>query len=82
MYHAPNYGIHRTALPPPPLNWKELIKHPKAEEFKLAAAKEMQDIEKRNTWRVINSTDIDYSIKLLLLKWVFTYKFNTDGYLD
>jgi hypothetical protein len=50
--------------------------------FKLAAQKEIQDLEKRGTWQLIDSESLNSSIRPLPLKWVFTYKFDTDGYLD
>jgi hypothetical protein len=50
--------------------------------FKMAAQKEIQDLEKRGTWQLIDSESLNSSIRPLPLKWVFTYKFDTDGYLD
>ena len=50
--------------------------------FKLAAQKEFQDLEKRGTWRLIDSQNVNSPNKPLPLKWVFTYKYDTNGYLD
>jgi hypothetical protein len=78
--HSKLKGAHRTSLPPPPSTWNQLEKHPLAQGFKAAAQKEFQDLESRSTWRQIDSQEA--SIRPLPLKWVFTYKFDTDGYLD
>lgn len=37
---------------------------------------------RRGTWRIVSRHSINPKLKPLPLKWVFTYKFNTDGYLD
>jgi hypothetical protein len=69
---------HRDQLPPPPRSWKELLKHPQHKGFRAAAEKEYRDLERRHTFRVVlRAADI----KLLPLMWVFTYKFDEDGYL-
>ena len=75
-------GPHRTTLPPPPDTWRQLEKHPMATGFKLVAQKEFQDLEKRGTWRLIDSQNVNSPNKPLPLKWVFTYKYDTNGYLD
>ena len=80
--HSKLKGPHRTALPLPPNTWNQLETHPLAEGFKLAAKKEFQDLEKRGTWQLIDSQSVNSSIRPLPLKWVFTYKFDTDGHLD
>jgi hypothetical protein len=80
MAGASHKGPHRTSLPPPPGTWKQLEEHPLSEGFKSAAQKEFQELEKRGTWCQIDSQEA--SIRPLPLKWVFTYKFDTDGYLD
>jgi hypothetical protein len=70
--------VHREQLPPPPRSWKELLKHPQREGFRAAAEKEYRDLERRQTFRLVPRTT---NLKLLPLMWVFTYKFDTDGYL-
>src|SRR3982074_1841882 len=71
--------LHRSNLPPPPQNWKQLEKHEHMEGFKAAIEKEIRDLENYETWEVVETP---ISQKPLPLKWVFTYKFNTDGYLE
>jgi len=70
--------LHRDQLPPPPRNWKDLSSHPHREGFQAAARKEYQDLERRDTFQSVPKT---VSTKTLPLKWVFTYKFDTNGYL-
>ena len=70
---------HRSELPDPPSNWSKLQNHPYREEFTVAAQKEFQDLESRGTWELV---DYAADTKPLPLKWVFTYKYDTDGYLE
>jgi hypothetical protein len=69
---------HRDDLPPPPKNWKDLQKHPHRTGFEAALRKEYQAIEDRGTF-VIEPRPHRHQV--LPLIWVFTYKFDTDGYL-
>jgi hypothetical protein len=71
---------HRTELPEPPKRWKDLESHPHAQGFKQAALKEYTELESRGTWQIVDESSTH--IKPLPLKWVFTYKFDTDGYLE
>lgn len=48
--------IHRDELPPPPKNWKELIRHQYREDFLTAATKEYTDLEGRGTFKVVDKT--------------------------
>ena len=73
-------ALHRTELPEPPTSWHHLEIHPYADGFKSAAQKEYDDLVKRNTWKHVDHTET--TSRPLPLKWVFTYKFDTDGYLD
>ena len=71
--------LHRDQLPPPPRSWRELQRHPNREGFLAAAEKEYQDLERRRTFQPVPKTP---DLKLLPLMWVFTYKFDTNGFLD
>jgi hypothetical protein len=55
-----------------------MLKHPHRAGFEAAAMKEYRDLESRKTFGHVLKT---LAIKTLPLKWVFTYKFDTDGYL-
>ena len=70
--------IHQDHLPPPPRTWKELQSHTYRKEFEEAAKKEYQSLEERDTFKIVPKTP---DIKVIPLTWVFTYKFDTNGYL-
>jgi hypothetical protein len=70
--------FHRDQLPPPPKNWKELKAHSHATGFYEGARKEYTDLFKRETFQVV---DIPEGKQIIPVKWVFDYKFDSDGYL-
>jgi hypothetical protein len=72
--------IHRSGLPPAPVNWGKVEPHLHSKGFKYAAQKEFQDLESRGTWELVDQSSTN--TRPLPLKWVFTYKYDTDGYLD
>ena len=74
--------LHRDELPDPPRTWKEAQKHLHSAGFTSAAQKELAELDRKGTWRLVDSKDIDSTIKPLPLKWVFAYKFDKDGFLD
>lgn len=71
---------HRDELPPEPQNWREMMNHPFNEGFLAAAGLEVKTIEWKGTFEVIQRPN-DRSVQVLPLKWVFNYKFDSDGYL-
>ena len=70
---------HRDTLPAPPNSWKQMIKHPHSAEFKKAADKEFNALLEKGTFEYIERSKVDN--EPLPLMWVFTYKFDQDGYL-
>ncbi len=72
--------IHRTTLPPPPKFWNGLRNHPCKLGFQAAADKEYNDLRNRGTFQFVQKSDIDPKT-IIPLMWVFTYKFDDDGYL-
>ncbi|KAJ5369326.1 uncharacterized protein N7496_009086 [Penicillium cataractarum] len=72
---------HRDDLPPVPNGWREMMKHPMAEGFLAACAKEIRSLQEKSTFTVINRPR-DVSKQILPLRWVFAYKFDQDGYLQ
>jgi hypothetical protein len=72
--------IHRDDLPPPPRHWKELKHHPHGEQFKAAAYTEFSDCWKKSTFASLDIT-AENTADAVPLMWVFTYKFDEDGYL-
>ncbi|KAJ5101017.1 hypothetical protein N7456_007069 [Penicillium angulare] len=71
---------HKDELPPAPENWREMMKHPYREGFLEASALELKTLQRKETYQVIQRPN-DKSIQILPLRWVFTYKFDSDGFL-
>jgi hypothetical protein len=70
---------HRDTLPAPPNSWKQMLKHPHSTEFRKAADKEFNALLEKGTFEYIEKSKVDD--EPLPLMWVFTYKFDQDGYL-
>ena len=70
---------HRDTLPPAPKNWTQMLAHPHATQWKKAADTEVQTLQNKETYEYVKNTYL--STKLLPLTWVFTYKFDENGYL-
>jgi hypothetical protein len=71
--------IHISTLPPPPAHWRAMLKHPHGDGFRKAAQLEFEAIEGRGTWEIVDKSTVNQ--KIIPLKWVFTYKNDSDGYL-
>jgi hypothetical protein len=80
LYTEKPFQRHRDDLPPAPDGWKNMIKHPMAEGFLAACAKEIRSLQEKSTFTVTNRPK-DVSTQILPLRWVFSYKFDQDGYL-
>ena len=70
--------LHRDQLPSPPKNWKELLAHPFKDDFMKAAEVEFSEVEARGTFRCVKRPQ---KTQVLPLIWVFSYKFDSNGYL-
>jgi hypothetical protein len=70
--------FHRNDLPPPPENWKKLLTHAHCDGFLEAARKEYGDLEKLKCFKKVTRPR---DSQIIPVKWVFIYKFDTDGYL-
>lgn len=71
--------IHRDNLPPPPRHWNELKRHAYGKQFEAAAVAEFN-----SCWTKATFAKPDITAKraeAVPLMWVFTYKFDEDGYL-
>jgi hypothetical protein len=75
--HKPG-RIYQNDLLEPPNMWAELQNHKHKEGFIKAAEKEYRDLTQRNMFRKVNQPK---NARILLIRWVFVYKFDTDGYL-
>ncbi|EDN97519.1 hypothetical protein SS1G_12370 [Sclerotinia sclerotiorum 1980 UF-70] len=71
--------LHQNDLPPPPRFYHELVQHPYAREFQKACEDEINALKERKTFEYIDISTRGQ--KPLPLLWVFTYKFDQDGYL-
>ena len=81
-YNIPNsVQIYQSKLPPEPKSWKEMLTHPHASQFKLAADKEFTDLLAKKTFEYVDNSSIDQEESPLPLLWVFKYKFDSNGYL-
>jgi hypothetical protein len=74
-------SLYRDNLPPKPKNLKELRKHLLTTGFQKAMEKEYNDLKRRGTFKVIPKEEASNK-QILLLKWVFKYKLDSDGYLQ
>lgn len=73
--------VHRDDLPSEPQNWKEMINHQYHKGFLAAAGLEVDTLTRKSTFEVVQRPT-DRSIQILPLKWVFTYKFDSNGFLS
>jgi len=78
LYTAKKARLHRDQLPSPPKTWRDVHKHTYKAEFIQAAQQEYKTLQKMDAF-----TEVDKPVnkRVLPLTWVFTYKFDTDGYL-
>ena len=81
---ATNHNVrrfHQSELPPPPKNSHQLENHPYKEGFIQAAQKEYDILLEKDTFEevAIRDTKGAYIIPNI---WVYTYKFDKDGFLE
>ncbi len=72
------HRLHRSQVPPPPKHWGDLKRHAFGKQFKQAAYVEFEELGRKETYRVISRP---LHVLVLPLLWVFTYKFDADGYV-
>ncbi|KAF1936195.1 hypothetical protein EJ02DRAFT_427716 [Clathrospora elynae] len=73
--------LHCDQLPPPPKHWKDLEKHLHGTEFYHAATEELDSCFTKLCFAMTSVDEADIQEEILPLMWVFTYKFDEDGYL-
>jgi hypothetical protein len=71
--------LHQKDLPAPPKGWRQLLTHQFKTEFMKAAEIEYQTLRERGTFEQIPISTVTKQV--LPVMWVFTYKFDEDGYL-
>ena len=76
---------HRNQLIRELKHYKDLYQHPYGQLFKEVYRIELRNLLRKKTWFFVNKEAIRVGLqegsKPLLLKWVFFYKFDEDGYL-
>lgn len=70
--------LHRSTLPNPPQNYREMLRHSYQKEWEKAMDVEMNGLRSKETFQEIPRQQ---DTKTLPLRWVYDYKFNEDGYL-
>ena len=78
VYTGKKARLYRDKLPPPPKSWKDIHKHLYKAEFIQAAQQEYKSLQNMRTFKEVEKPS---GKQILPLLWVFTYKFDTDGYL-
>ena len=70
--------IHRDQLAPEPRNWRDMLKHGCRDGFLDAAQQEIKELTEKKTFKHVKRPQ---GAQVIPLKWVFNYKFDTDGFL-
>ncbi len=73
-----SFKFHISNLSKSSLHWKAMLRHSHAEEFIKVTQMKYDAIETKKTWKIVDKSD-DY--KLISLKWVFTYKSDSNDFL-
>ena len=70
--------IHLSKLPPVPTNWKTMVAHLHAEQFRIATDTEYKALKDRRTFEEVVTEPQYHPIPL---KWVYSYKGDSEGFL-
>ena len=62
-----------------PTSWKQMMKHPMKDKFKIAAREEFQGLQNRRAWDVVDMTSVPEKEQIFPMRWVFVTKNDTDG---
>jgi len=77
----PKLRLHRDQLPDAPKRWKDLKDHSFGTEFAQAARAELDSCWAKDCFKQTEANATTADAEVLPLMWVFTYKFDKDGYL-
>ena len=73
----------RKELPDPPKYWAELTGHPYEADFRAATKREYEKLRTKGTFQYIRRQVVEAKKAFIIpTMWVFTYKFDTDNYLE
>jgi hypothetical protein len=78
---TPKQKLHCNQLPQPPKRWKNLQKHPFHQEFFQAAEQELDSCFIKGCFALTSAKEDEVQEEILPLMWLFSYKFDEDGYL-
>jgi hypothetical protein len=81
LYEPKKVRLHRDYLPPPLKHWSDLKSHAFDNRFKIARQAEFDDILRKGCFKPEAQIEGVAKGEILPLMWVFTYKFDEDGYL-
>jgi hypothetical protein len=81
VFNKPEAKIHRTMLPPAPRNYQQLVRHSHANGFRKAMEREWNDLWRKGTMKEEKLVEVSAPSTILPVMWVFTYKFDEDGFL-
>jgi hypothetical protein len=73
-----SFKFHISNLSKSFLHWRTMLSHSHAEKFIKTAQMKYNVIETKKTWKIVDKRD-DY--KLISLKWIFIYKFDSNDSL-
>ena len=73
--------LHRDNLPPVPKNWKQAMASPFAQDWRAAADRHMQEMDRKEAWSWIQGTKVATKDRILPMRWVLSYKFDQDDFL-
>ncbi|KAI1665786.1 Pol protein [Pyrenophora tritici-repentis] len=77
---TPKTRLHRDQMPEPPKRFKDVVSHPQADLYWNAMKKEMDDCWKKGCFENTKVTLFTADAETLPLMWVYTNKFDEDGY--
>jgi hypothetical protein len=73
--------VHQSQLPAPPKHWGAMLKHPEKNGFIDAAKIEYTHLLKAGTFEFADKASVPQGKLPIPLMWVFSYKFDSDGYV-
>lgn len=71
--------LHRSDLPPAPAGWMDMLSHPHKAGFEAAARVEYADLNAQGTFTPTLANKVTAFV--IPTRWVFTYKFDEEGFL-
>jgi hypothetical protein len=77
---VPKTRLHRDQMPEPPKRFKDVANYLQADMYWKAMQKEMDDCWKKGCFENTKATPFTADAEILPLMWVYTNKFDEDGY--